>query len=71
MPEVELHSIQEQCCAMLLSMNHLAHVQEMARTLLETVRSFFCFFVFFFFVINNYIDSAQNILLLVFNTHVI
>jgi hypothetical protein len=25
-----LHSIQEQCCAMLLTMNHPTHVQEMA-----------------------------------------
>jgi hypothetical protein len=28
-----LHSIQEQCQAMLLTMNHLAHVQEMAQTI--------------------------------------
>jgi hypothetical protein len=28
-----LHSIQEQHCVMLLIMNHLAHVQEMARTI--------------------------------------
>jgi hypothetical protein len=28
-----LHSIQEQCRAMLLTMNHLAHVREMARTI--------------------------------------
>jgi hypothetical protein len=28
-----LHSIQEQSCAMLLAMNHLTHVREMARTI--------------------------------------
>jgi hypothetical protein len=31
-----LHSIQEQCHAMLLAMNHLAHVREMARTINAT-----------------------------------